>query len=372
MSFLYRLLPPPSYLDFKAIGLDVSDRSIKYAEFTETKEGIRLKKIGKKNLDAGIVVAGEIKKPDELSAALSSIFKPLSASYVIAALPEERAYISVMSLPEAEKRQIKEAVEIDLPEKIPLPAGEAVFDFEFMPRAPILESGSKIIEDQIPHQDAIVYAFPKSIVRDYLNAYLSAGIKPVAFIMETTALCRALIPESEKNHPLMIVDFGKTRTTFVIVSGGLVRFSSTVNVAGESLDGAIAKSSGVSLKEAENIKKEKGMIKTAENGGVYGAVLPVVAAVADEIERHVLFWNTHAEHVHQSSPEISKIILSGGDSNLLGFREYLGFKLGLPVEYGNAWVNVAPFEEYVPEIKFNESLEYSAAIGLGLTALKGY
>src|SRR3989344_4548014 len=369
MSFIYRLLPPPSYLDFKAMGLDVSDRSIKYAEFADTKDGIRLKKIGKKDLNPGIIEAGEIKKPDELSAILSSIFRPFALNYVIAALPEERAYISAMSLPEAEKEQIKEAVEIELPEKIPLPAGGTIFDFEFMPRASESVGGAKITEDQVPHRDAVVYAFPKSVVQDYLKAYLSAGIKPVAFIMETAALSRALVSENDAGRPIMIVDFGKTRTTFVIVSGGLGRFRLTLNVARESLDRAIAKSSGLSLKEAEKIKKEKGMLNTPENGKVYDAVLPVVAAVADEIERHILFWNTHAEHVHQSEPEISKVILSGGDSNLIGFKEYLGFQLGLPVELGNAWINVAPFEEYIPEVKFNESLEYSAAIGLALTAL---
>ncbi|MEK7567226.1 MAG: pilus assembly protein PilM [Patescibacteria group bacterium] len=370
MSFFYRLLPPPSYLDFTAIGLDISDRSIKYAELAETKKGIRLKRFGSKSLDAGIIVSGEIKKPDALSAILASIFKPLKAGYVVSALPEERGYISVMALPQAEKEQIREAVELSLPEKIPLPAGEAIFDFEFMPQAAVFVGGAKIKEDQIPHQDAVVYAFPKAVVQGYLEMYLAAGLRPISFVMETEALSRALISKDDKNAPIMIVDFGRTRTTFVIIAGGLVRFSSTVNVAGEFLNQAIAKSLKISIRDAESVKKEKGMLNSPENSGVYDATLPVVAAVADEIERHIIFWNTHAEHIHGLSPEISKIIISGGDSNLAGFKEYLGFKIGLPVEYGNAWTNVAPFEEYVPEIKFNESLSYSTAIGLGLIALE--
>jgi len=369
MSLLYRLLPPPSYLDITAVGLDISDRSIKYAELAETGKGIRLKRFGSKTLNAGVIESGEIKKPEELSAILYSIFKPLKVGYVVSALPEERGYISVMPLPQAEKDQIREAVELSLPEKIPLPAGEAVFDFEFMPQTAVSVGGAKISEDQIPHQDAVVYAFPKTVVQGYLNMFFAAKLRPVSFVMETEALGRALIARGE-NSPIMIVDFGKTRTTFVIIAGGLVRFSSTVSVAGAFLDQVIAKALNISVKEAETVKKEKGMQNTPENSKVYSAVLPVASAVADEIERHILFWNTHAEHVHGLSPEISKIILSGGDSNLFGFKEYLGFKIGLPAEYGNTWTNVAPLEEYVPEIKFNESLSYSTAVGLSLIALE--
>src|SRR3989344_3179225 len=169
MSLLYRLLPPPSYLDITAVGLDISDRSIKYAELAETGKGIRLKRFGSKTLNAGVIESGEIKKPEELSAILYSIFKPLKVGYVVSALPEERGYISVMPLPQAEKDQIREAVELSLPEKIPLPAGEAVFDFEFMPQTAVSVGGAKISEDQIPHQDAVVYAFPKAVVQGYLN-----------------------------------------------------------------------------------------------------------------------------------------------------------------------------------------------------------
>ncbi|QQG45987.1 MAG: type IV pilus assembly protein PilM [Candidatus Niyogibacteria bacterium] len=369
MLHLSKFFPPPSYLDFPITGLDISDRSIKYVELKKNGAGLRLKRAGKRNLPSGLILAGEIKKPDELAANLAEFLKPLGVDHVVAALPEERAYISVMSLPKMEKNQIREAVESGLPEKIPLPAGESVFDFEFLKPAAAAVDGVKINDNQVPHQDVVVYAFSKTMVQSYLDVYLSAGLYPVSFAMETAALSRALMPESHENPPTMIVDFGKTRTTFVIIAGGLVRFSSTVNVAGESLDQAIAKSLNIPVNAAEKTKKENGMSRASENRAVFESILPVIAAVSDEIERHILFWNTHAEHVHQSEPQISKVILSGGDSNLIGFSEYLAAKLGLSVELGNPWVNVAPFEKYIPEITFNESLALGSAIGLGLMAL---
>lgn len=368
MDWLYRFLPPPAYLDLPAVGLDVSDRSIKFIELKETKRGLRLNRFGKKELAPGIIVAGEIQKPDEFSGELSAFFKPLNIKHVAAALPEERAYISVITLPRLARSQARGVIELELPQKIPLPIEETIFDFEFMPQSKIIAKDAVMSEDQPPHEDAIVYAFPRTLVQSYLDAYLRAGLTPVIFTMETISLGRALLFSGERNLPTMIVDFGKTRVSFVVVADGLVRFSSTVSVAGEALDQAIAKALNVFLAEAEEAKKQKGLSKDPASQAVFNAILPVVSAVADEIERHVLFWNTHAEHVHKSSPEISKIILSGGDANLIGLPEYLSRTLKLPVETGNPWINISSFEDYIPEIKSNEALAFSAAIGLGLAA----
>ena len=370
MSFFYRLFPPPRYIDFPIVGVDISDRSIKFIEFKNTRKGFRLKRFGKKKLDPGLIVSGQIKKQDELATFLASFFKPLGIRNIVAALPEERAFVSAIQLPKIESQNIREAIELVLAEYIPLPAGEAVFDFEMLPATGIRSRQSVITEQNPDHVDVVVYAFPKVLVESYVGAYTDAGLVPIVFTMETQSLNRALIPAGGTD-PVMIVDFGKMRTSFVIVSGEVVRFSSTVNIAGESLDQAIVKALKVTPKEAERIKKEKGMIKTKENEAVFNAILPIVSAVANEIERHRLFWNTHAEHVHKSSPEISGVILSGGDANLIGFKEYLSQQLKLPVTHGNPWVNVASFEDYIPEITSNESLQFSTAIGLGLRALEG-
>jgi type IV pilus assembly protein PilM len=368
LDFLNHLFPPPKFIDPPIVGLDVSDRSIKYVELSETASGRRLKRFGKKDLPPGIIVSGEIKKADEFSSLLASIFKPQKISRIFAAMPEERAYVSVIKLPEMEPSSMRDAIELELSRIIPLPAGEIIFDFELLP-ATIIAKDATITEDQPLHRDIMVYAFPRLVVQNYLDAYLNAGLLPEFFTMETVSLSRALIPADKSLLPVMIIDFGKTRTSFVIVAERLVRFSSTVNIAGAELDQAIAKSLKISLAEAEKIKKEKGLAKTAENQIVFDALLPAVSAIADEAERHVLFWNSHAEHVHKSSPEIAEIILTGGDANLIGLKDYLAHKLGLPVERGNPWINVASFEDYVPEIGFNEAFTFSAAIGLGLMAL---
>ena len=240
LDFLNRFFPPPKFIDFPITGLDISDRSIKFVELTQTASGRRLKRFGKKDLPPGIIVSGEIKKADEFSSLLASIFKPLKINRVFAAMPEERAYVNVIKLPEMDISSMRDAVELELSQVIPLPAEEIIFDFELLPA--IITASDAIITENLPlHRDVIVYAFPRSVVQNYLNAYLNAGLFPESFTMETVSLSRALMPGGKSPLPVMIIDFGKTRTSFVIVAEGLVRFSSTVNIAGQELDGAIAK-----------------------------------------------------------------------------------------------------------------------------------
>ncbi|MBI2039310.1 MAG: type IV pilus assembly protein PilM [Candidatus Niyogibacteria bacterium] len=368
--FLARFFPPPNYLDMPMVAVDISDRSIKYAELIRTRRGLRLGRFGSKKIEANIVEAGEIKKPADLSSILASIFKPQGADYVIASLPEERAYVATLQLPHLDPAALAGAIELELPEHIPLPRAEALFDYHRIPvEDRIARDG--IMADAPTHTDVVVYAFPRVLAETYVRAFLDAGLRPAIFEMETQALARSLLPATGSFAPVMIVDFGKTRTTFVIVVGSAVRFASTVSVAGESLEGALVKALDMTATEAEKTKKEKGMIKGKKNEAVFNALLPIVSAVTDEIERHLLFWNTHAEHAHQAHPQISKIILSGGDANLIGFKEYVAQKLRLPVVLGNVWMNVSAFDDYVPEIPFADSLGFAASVGMALRAVKG-
>ena len=352
------------------IAVDLSDRSIKYAELALTRRGFHLGRFGSKKIEANIIDTGEIKKPAELSAILSSLFKPLGVRFVLVSLPEERAYVATLQLPRVESAALRSVVELELPEHIPLSAADVLFDYQVIaPEDRIRRDG--IAPDAPTHADVVVYAFPRSLAEKYMQVFSDAGLEPVAFEMETQALARSLLAASDPSLPTMIVDFGKTRTTFVIAVGTTVRFTSTVSVAGESLDAALMKALDLTASEAEKVKKEKGMIKGKKNEAVFNALLPIISAVTDEIERHVLFWNSHAEHVHEAHPQISKIILAGGDANLIGFKEYVAQKLRIPVSVGNIWMNVSTFNEYVPEIPFNESLGFAAAIGLALRAVRG-
>lgn len=339
--------PKPNYLNLPAVGFDISDQSLKYVKLRRDKKGIRLAVFGKKSFPAGIIEVGQIKKPDELNRFLKDFREELKNEYLIAALPEEKAFIGAIRLPQMKEEEIRGSLELQLEEHIPLQAEEAIFDYE------IIQSSVK--ENYI---DVSFTAVPSVLAESYRNVLKNAGFVPLAFETEPHALVRALVRPEEKDTQ-MILDFGQTRTSFIINSGRKIEMTSTTKVAGEALDLVLAKEFSISQEEGNNLKKEKGLSPP---------LLDVISQIKNEAEKHLNYWKTYIESHNTESfgKEIEKIVLCGGDSNLKGFPEYLSRELHLEVKMGNPWINITDFENYIPEIEFRESLMYATAVGLAL------
>lgn len=357
MSF-FDFFPLPSYLRMPAIGFDISDQSLKYVELRRSRKNIQLWAFGKKDIPPGMIEAGQVKQPDELAKFLKDFRKKIKNNRLIVALPEEKAFIRTVRLPSMKEEEIRGALELQLEEHIPLQPNEVVFDYE-------------IIRNREPESplDVSFAAVPLALVQSYRDVLFGAGFIPVAFETEPHALARSLIHPNEKNAE-MIIDFGKTRTSFFISIGRRIEMSSTIKVAGKDLDAAISRLFSVSAEEGNRLKIEKGILKTKENEKIFSALLPVVCVIKDEAGRHLSYWKTHNESgPNGKNKEVEKIILCGGDSSLKGLTEYLAKELDVPAELGNPWTNIASFEEHIPEMELRESLMYATALGLGLRGI---
>ncbi len=348
---IFDFFPSPSYLQLPAIGFDISDQSLKYVKLRREKKGLRLASFGKKPFSAGIIEAGQIKNSDVLVKFLQDFRKELKNDYLIVALPEEKIFIGAIQMPLIKEEEIRGSLELQLEEHIPLQAKEAIFDYE------IIKSTDK--DHKEDHLDVSFAAAPASLVTSYRDVLKEAGFMPLAFETEPHALARALIKPEDKRAQ-MILDFGKTRTSFFIAIGHRVGFTSTTKTAGESLDRALSKAHSMTLEEGDKLKKEKGLSPP---------LMPVVSEIKDEAKKHITYWGSHFEEHNNPHKDIEKVILCGGDANLIGLPEYLSRELCLPVEMGNSWTNLTDFEDYIPEIELKDSLMYATAIGLALRSV---
>jgi len=136
------------------------------------------------------------------------------------------------------------------------------------------------------------------------------------------------------------------------------------------LTNVIQKSFKISFEEAEKMKQKYGLGRDSENKEMFSVLLNGVSVLRDEISRHFLFWHTNREEDGIERPLVRKIILCGGDSNLIGFSDYLSVSMKTKVDIANVWVNIGDTEECIPEMNFEQSLSYSTAIGLALRDYK--
>jgi len=348
----YKFFPPPKFLEMPAIGLDISDESIHFLELSAGKGGFVVKNFGEKKIPKEIIKSGEIKDTEKLSKILSAIASKFSSNFVNVSLPEQRAYLLKLRIPKIKRSEIRNSLELQLEDNVPIPASEAVFDYD-------------IIEEREKDIEVALAVFPSNTIGNYITALKNSRLVPISFEIESQAIARSVIPHGDRGT-FMVVDFGKIKTGISVVSEEIVRFTSTIDIGGFILDKSIEKLMSVSLEKAEEIKKEKGIIKDEENGELFLTMMSFVGVLKEEINKHYIYWHTHKDQYGSKRPKIEKIILCGGDANLIGLPEYLSSGLHVPVEIANVMVNVNSFERYIPPVDFNKSLCYATSIGLAL------
>lgn len=353
-GLIFNLFPVPKYLKMPAVGVDVSDRSFKYMELCEKKGQFLVSGFGTKIIPEGIVESGEIKDKKKFTELLKSINSELKIKFINASLPEEKAFISRIELPLMDEENIRNAIEFQLEEHIPMSASDAIFDFEIIKK-----------DDKKKTISINVAACPKALVESYRDAFLESGFLPLSFEMETQSFARSLVPK-DTGTSYFLVDFGKTRTSFAIVNEGKVKFSSSIKIGGDKANESLSRNLNIDIFAAENLKKERGLTKNKNNEKVFESLLLVVSVIKDEIKRNIGYWNSYTLKEQGETKNIEKVLLCGGDSNLAGLPEYLSYELKIPVELGNPWVNIFSFKKYVPDIELNESLTYAVALGLAL------
>jgi type IV pilus assembly protein PilM len=347
-----RFFPTPEYLEMPSFGLDISDESIKYVQFLTNKKGIKMGRYGERKIPAGIIESGKIRDPKRMEEILVSLKKDEGIKSVRVSLPEEQVYIYKLALPKAGLKSIDESIELTLEEHIPIKAEEAIFDYE------VIREDDKELELQVA-------AIPRNVIESYLSIFKNSAILVQSFELEAQAIARAVIKKGDE-ETYMIVDFGEKRTGIFIVSSGLVMFSSTLDFGGTMLTTMITKSFNITFEEAEKMKKEYGLQRNLENKEIFAVLLNGVSILRDEISKHFIYWQTHKDEEGKSNPPIKKIILCGGDSNLIGLSDYFSVSIKNKVEIANVWSNVINTEQSVPAINYKQALSYATAVGLAL------
>jgi Tfp pilus assembly PilM family ATPase len=218
-KFIVHFFPAPNFLTSPSFGLDISDESIKFLELLETKDGVRVGRYGERTIPPGVIESGKIKDSKRLEVILHSLSKEEGVHSVRASLPEEQVYIFQLRLEKTGLKSVKEAIELALEEHVPIPAREAVFDYDFV------KEDSSGLEVQVA-------TISQNVIENYLLIFKNSNIRVPSLELEAQSISRAVIKKGDMGT-YMIVDFGKKRTGIFIVSRGIVMFTFTLDLGVE-------------------------------------------------------------------------------------------------------------------------------------------
>lgn len=370
-------------LKSEAFGLDISDLSLKIIKlfFKKKREAFGLASYGEEKIKPGIIKGGEIKDEEALVKIIKNALakvkgEKLKTKYVVASLPEEKAFLQVIQMPRLSEEDLKSAVIYEAENYIPLAIEQVYLDSQII----------QPIHNHLDHLDVLIAALPKKTVDPYISCLKKANLKPLALEIESLAIARALIKNEATDSPVLLIDLGETRTGFVVFSGNSLKFTSSIPVSSQSFTEIISKALKINPVEAEKLKirhgleeeielkiKDEKTEKKVERGRVFEALIPALSDLVEQIKRYLDYYLTHAAHEHlpPDGKGVAKILLCGGGANLKGLPPFLNTYFKIPVELGNPWINILPEpQKEVPELPFEKSLSYTTALGLALRGIK--
>lgn len=351
-----------------AFGLDVSDESFKFVQLQRKRGDTRLTCFSFGDFPAEAMINGEVKDEDVIiknlkEALLKPKFGKLTTNYAVCSLPEEHSFIRVIQLPKMDIEETKEAIKWEVEQNIPMDIDDVYYDWQIVP----------MTDKSINHQDALISAVPKKIIDSYMSIFNKCGLTVKALEVESVAVSRSLVPALKTDGPILLIDLGATRTSFIIFSGSVLQFTSSVPVAGDKMTEEIMRKLKTDRTEAKRLFYDVGLDKNADGGRTAAALYPIISDLADRIKEYLSFYESHAVHEHSSknSASIRKVLLCGGASNLTGLTIHLASILKIPVEAGNPWVNILKGDiKEVPALPYRRSLSYTTALGLALSGIQ--
>jgi len=350
--------------NFNAFGLDISDSAIRLAKLGKNSHGLSLVSFGSIDVPPGIIESGEIKDEKALGQLIKAGMakvrgKKIKTKYAVASLPEEKSFLDVFQVPFVDEKELKQTVMFEAENQIPMGVAEVEIDFE------VLRGTSS----NVKMQEVLVTAMPKKIIEGYLSVFQEAGLKAVAMEIECLAIVRALVKRDCQDDSILIIDFGENRTSFMIFSGGGLRFTSTIPISAKILTENISRTLKVSMEKAEAMKLANGLEGAKE---VFDAMIPSLTDLGEQIKNHLRYYHSHMpkNFISSGNTKMERILLCGRGANLKGLVGFLSANLKLEVSLGNPWVNILGESlKNLPALSFQESLGYVTALGLALRAI---
>lgn len=231
-------------------GLDLSDLSVKLVKLERTGSEDEIVSYGSVALPVGAVSDGEIKKKEQLVAAIKKLLEisrpqKIKSKKVICSLPETKAFLRIVSIPRMNEDEIAQAVKWEMEANIPLPLEQVYYDWQQV---------TEVLPAEKDKINLLVVAVARTTVDEVIEVVEAAGLEVVGLEIESIAQVRSLLDKEDRKQTVLVVDIGDRRTSFSIAKEGAVCFTSSVPLSGQALSDKISKGMEISFEEAERIK----------------------------------------------------------------------------------------------------------------------
>lgn len=325
------------------LGIDIGTSSIKVAQLKKENHQFFLETYGVVNVTYETQRMGmdAITQTAEIIKELLRRCR-VSTRQVVASLPNNIVFVSVIDMPALSDKELKSAIEWEARRYVPLPLEEVTLSWS-------------VLRDRASAEKlkVLLTAVPTTVIDNYLKMFKLANLQPQALEIESVALIRSLV--GERKDSFLIIDIGARNTSLSLVDKGFLRLSRNLAIGGDTITSGIAGSLKVSLSRAEQFKRDLGI--TGELGQIPQALRPTVDTIKDETAQLLKIYESNGG-------EIQEIIFCGSGSKLPGLLQYFS-QFGAKVSLGDP-LKFINYPEQLRENLLQVSTGLAVSMGLAM------
>lgn len=267
---------------------------------------------------------GVIVEPEIIAKATRELFEHhiignITSRRIALSIPAYRTFTRSIQLPILKPKELKEAVNLEAEQYIPMPLDDLYLDYEL-----ISQSAEQI--------EVLAVAVPRDIVDSYTELSRILGLEPMLIETTMSAAARLFTQDSQSEIPTVIIDFGSLSSDISIHDKKILT-TGTVTGGGQVFTDTIEKKLKVTHEEAGLIKTKYGLGLSKRQGEIQEALEPILQQIVREIRRMIRYYDER----YGSERPIQQIVTLGGGANMPGLSEYLTDSLRLAVRPCDPW-----------------------------------
>lgn len=336
------------FKDKPIIGLDISQTSIKVMAINPKTWGVI--GYGAVNLEptkAHEALEGEGEYITENISHLmqQKLIGRIPSNHVILGVPTSRSFSRMITLPASAEATLKDAVDIEIEQYVPIAANALYIDYELIER-----TADRLV--------IVVSAVPKVLVDTCITACESAGLQPIVVEPSINSVARLLQATEDGDLPTVIVDINPISTDIAILDKGALRVSGGIGIGGNTFTLDIAKKLGIPHENAHQLKVLSGLNVGPRQAKIINALQPSLTRILTEIRKVIRYYNERLS----DDRKLEQVLIVGAGSNVPGIGDYFTNELIMPVRVAHPWQRLDFGSLQQPSSQFRS--QYIAVAGL--------
>lgn len=343
------------YNDKQLIGLDISNTGIKIM-------AVDIKKwlvVGYGSLDLEPIKVKESLEgnspylADNIKKLLKeNIVGTLPSNHVAIGLPTAKSYSRTFNLPVKVEKNLKDAVELEVDQYVPIPASTLYIDYQ------IIERNKKEIT-------VLMSAISRSIVDKCIAAAENAGLLVTVVEPSMNSVARLIKNTEDGDLPTVIVDIGPASADIAVMDKGIVRVTGGTPIGGNTFTLDIARRLGLTLENAHQLKVLNGLNAGPRQTKIKLAVDQSLSQIITETKRVMRYYNERIS----DNRKLEQLLIVGSGSNMPGIGEYFTNELFIAARVASPWQKLN-FDK-LPEPARQLRPRYITVSGLSIISPRG-